>query len=288
MRAFLWVLVTVLLVGGCAGSSGSSGVNGAARSGAAGAAALRGPAGGAAKTAAAANLTPAQAIVYTASVTVRAGDVTAAASRAKQIVTGAGGYIGGEDAETSSGSRPGTTITFKVPAARYAEVLDRLGSARIGRRTSLQQHAEDVTQEVADVDSRVASAKATLASFRALLAKATTVSEVIQVEQEISQRESDLESLQARQRTLARQTAYATVTLRVEGGGAPAKRRTHGFTGGLAAGWRAFTAFVGVLTLVLGWALPFLVVAAVIGLPVYGLRRRRRLSRPGAEPQGPA
>ncbi|WP_345358827.1 DUF4349 domain-containing protein [Actinoallomurus liliacearum] len=280
----------MLLIGGCAGSGGSSGANGAARSGAAGAAALRGPGGGgAAKTAEAANLAPAQAIVYTASVTVRAGDVTAAASRAKQIVTGAGGYVGSEDAEeTSSGSRPGTTITFKVPAARYTEVLDRLGSAQIGRRTSLQQHAEDVTQEVADVDSRVASAKATLASFRALLAKATTVSEVIRVEQEISQREADLESLQARQRTLARQTAYATVTLRVDGGGAPAKRRTHGFTGGLAAGWRAFTAFVGTLTLALGWALPFLVVAAVIGLPVYGLRRRRRLSRPGAEPQGPA
>ncbi|MEV5748827.1 DUF4349 domain-containing protein [Actinoallomurus sp. NPDC052308] len=279
----------MLLIGGCAGSGGSSGTAGVARSGAAGAPALRGPAdGGAAKAAEAANLAPAQAIVYTASVTVRAGDVTAAASRAKQIVTGAGGYIGSEDAETSSGSRPGTTITFKVPAARYAEVLDRLGSAQIGRRTSLQQHAEDVTQEVADVDSRVASAKATLASFRALLAKATTVSEVIRVEQEISQREADLESLQARQRTLARQTAYATVTLRVDGGGAPAKRRTHGFTGGLAAGWRAFTAFVGALTLALGWALPFLVVAAVIGLPVYGLRRRRRLSRPGAEPQGPA
>lgn len=104
---------------------------------------------------------------------------------------------------------------------------------------------------------------------------------------EISQRQADLESLQARQRSLARQTAFATVTLRIDGG-APAKRRPHGFTGGMAAGWRAFTTFIGGLALVLGWALPFLTIAALISLPVYGLRRRRRVSRAGAEPQGPA
>ncbi|GAA4628944.1 DUF4349 domain-containing protein [Actinoallomurus vinaceus] len=282
------MLIAVLLLGGCAGSSNSGGSSGAAGSAKAeGAAPLRGSNGGGPNTAQQVRLEPAQAIVYTASLTVRAQDVTAAAARAKQIVTGAGGYVGSEQAENSSGARPGSTITFKVPSARYAEVLDRLGSAQIGRRTSLQQQAEDVTQEVADVDSRVASAKATLASFRALLAKATTVSEIIRVEQEISQRQADLESLQARQRSLARQTAYATVTLRIDGSG-PAKRRAHGFTGGLATGWRAFTAFVSGLALVLGWALPFLTVAALIGLPLYGLRRRRRPSRPKADRPGAA
>ncbi|WP_433173814.1 DUF4349 domain-containing protein [Actinoallomurus sp. CA-150999] len=274
------MLVAVLLLGGCAGSSDSNGASGSSAEGAA--SLRRSAAGGAPKTAQQVRLEPAQAIIYTASLTVRARDVAAAAARAKQIVTGAGGYVGSEQAESSSGSRPGSTITFKVPSARYAEVLDQLGSAQIGTRTSLQQQAEDVTQEVADVDSRVASAKATLASFRALLAKATTVSEIIRVEQEISQRQADLESLQARQRSLARQTAFATVTLRIDGS-KPAKRRAHGFTGGVATGWRAFTAFVSGLALVLGWALPFLTVAALIGLPLYGLRRRRRPSKSKAD-----
>lgn len=139
------------------------------------------------------------------------------------------------------------------------------------------------------MDSRVASAKTTIASFRALLGRTTSVSEIIRVEQEISQREADLESLQARQRSLARQTAFATVTVRLEGTKAAArKRRAGGFTGGLASGWRAFTAFLSGLALLLGWTLPFLALAALVGLPAFLLWRRRRAAAAERKEPGPA
>lgn len=280
MKTLTFALVTALLLAGC--SAGSNSSSGTARSAPGlGAPVQSVPGAARPRNAPTANTLPArlalaQAIVYSADLTMQAGDVNAAAARAKQLVATAGGYVGNED--TISGP-PSATITFQVPSARYAAVLDQLGSSRIGRRLSLQQRTQDVSQDVADTTSRVASAKATLASFRGLLKRATTVDQVIQVEQEIATREADLESLQARQRSLNGQTSFATVTLRVES----AKARhaaTGGFLGALASGWHAFTAFVGGIGMAFAAMLPFLIVAAVIGTLVRWLVRRRRRSTP--------
>jgi hypothetical protein len=282
MRPLIAVVAATLILTGCAGKTGGSSSAGA-RGDAAAAIPKSGAGGAAGKAAEPVRLAPVQAIVYTADLTVRAGDVPRAAAEAKRIVTTAGGYVGDENAAEDPGSHPSATITFKIPSARYQGVLDQLGSAQIGRRVSLRQQAQDVTQDVADVASRVKSAQATLASFRKLLDRAHSVDDVVQLEQEISSRESDLESLQARQKTLSAQTSYATVTLRLEGT-AVARQEHHkrtGFTGGASAGWRAFTAFLSGLSLVVGWLLPFIGLAALIGLPAVWIWRRRRSTPAG-------
>jgi hypothetical protein len=215
----------------------------------------------------------ARAIIYTANLRVQAKDVSDAASRAKQMVSGAGGYV---ENETATSDPVGATITFRIPSERYATVLEQLGG-QLGTRVSQRQQAQDVSQEVADVDSRVKSAEAALVSFRKLLDRANTVGEVLNVEQELSRREADLESLQARQKTLAQQTSFGTVTLQLE---APAKKAAvaeadspSGFVGGLKAGWDVFTDVLSGLALALGWLLPFLAVAALIALPAWRFRR---------------
>ncbi|HEY7483880.1 MAG TPA: DUF4349 domain-containing protein [Streptosporangiaceae bacterium] len=209
-----------------------------------------------------------RAVIYTANLRVRAKNVSEAAGKAKQLVAGVGGYV---ETETAASSPATANITFKIPADRYAATLDQLAN-QLGTRLSLQQQAQDVTQEVADVESRVKSAQATLASFRKLLDRAKTVGEVLNVEQELASREADLESLQARQKALAAQTSYGTVSLQLEAPGTSAVKDQGGLTGGLRSGWDAFTAFLSGVALVLGWLVPFLVLALVIGLPAWRLR----------------
>jgi hypothetical protein len=285
MRAFLITLSAALLLTGCGGSGSGASNSAAGKSGsdAAGRAIPARP-GTADGKVSPVRLASTTAIIYTASLTMRTGDVAGAAAQAKRVVGAAGGYVGDETSADAPGSHPTATITFKIPSARYPAVLDQLGSSALGTRLSLNQQAADVTQEVADVNSRVNSAKATLAAFRAMLGKATSVSEIIRVEQEISGREADLESLQARQKSLGAQTAFATVTLRLEGTAAARQghRKATGLTGGLRSGWHAFTAFLGGLALVLGWLLPFLGLAALIGLPAGWVWRRRRVAAPEA------
>jgi Domain of unknown function (DUF4349) len=280
----LVLAVSLIALTGCsAGGNGGSSSSSAGRGDAA-ARAPRQPAGvgGGGATAESVRLAPAQAIVYTADLSMRAGDVARASGEAKRIVTAAGGYVGNENATDEAGSHPSATITFKIPSAKYQGVLAQLASSSVGRRLSLRQQTDDVTQEFADVASRVKSAQATLASFRKLLNRAESVDDVVRLEQEIATRESDLESLQARQKSLSAQTSYATVTLRLEGTAVTRHEHTKatGFSGGVSSGWRAFTTFLSGLALVIGWLLPFLGLGALLGLPAWWLWRRRRSTPP--------
>ncbi len=220
-----------------------------------------------------------RAIIYQAELSVEAEKVAAAADRAKAIVTGAGGYVAEERSETIPGGEQ-STITFKVPPARYADVLAQLGRD-LGKRLSVRQNAQDVTEEVADVASRVKSAEAALGQFRTLLSKANKIGEILEIEREISSREADLESLQARQKALEAQTGMATVTLtllpRPQSSPRPEKKDdAGGFLAGLRTGWDTLTTSTVVALTVLGALLPWLVVAGVVWLAVRMIMRRLR------------
>ncbi|MEZ0072644.1 DUF4349 domain-containing protein [Planotetraspora sp. GP83] len=230
-----------------------------------------------------------RSIVYTAELTVRATDVAAAADKAKQLVTAAGGYVAEEKSDSYS-RRDEAVITFKIPPARYQEVLAQLGRD-LGKRESLHQGAQDVTEEVADVDSRVRSAKSTLDQFRTLLSKANKIGEILEIEREISSREADLEALQARQKTLAAQTGMATVTLTLTGPApAPAKpkEKESGFVSGLKGGWKALVRSTEVALTVLGALLPWLLIVAVVWLVVVLVLRRGRPRRTAGASPAPA
>ncbi|MEU4544428.1 DUF4349 domain-containing protein [Nonomuraea dietziae] len=235
-------------------------------------------------------VTPEQrSIIYVSQLTVRAKDVTKAADQAKQLVTGAGGHLASEESGSFDGGGGEATLVFKVPPAVYAQVLDRLGK-EIGKRESLRQNTTDVTEEVADVASRLKSAEQALAAMRALLAKADTVGQVIEVEREIASRESEMESLQARQKALASQVAMATLTLRLVGPATPVTEPSDepaGFLGGLAAGWSALVGFVKVLLTVVGALLPWLIVIVPLAVAVLLVVRRRRARRPSPPKASP-
>ncbi|MFD9943669.1 DUF4349 domain-containing protein [Nonomuraea sp. NPDC059023] len=227
-------------------------------------------------------------IIYVATLTVRAKDVTAAADRAKTLVTGAGGHLSKEESSAAEQQEASAVLEFKVPPARYQEVLTVLGRD-LGKRLSMTQGTQDVTMEVADVNSRLKSAEGALASLRSLLGKAKTIGQVLQVEREIQNREAELESLQARQKELAAQVGMATVTLRLVGPAAevlPPDDDPPGFLGGLAAGWRALVDFLKVVVTVVGVALPWLLIVAPVALLMIFLVRRRRTGGP-ATPAAP-
>jgi hypothetical protein len=229
---------------------------------------------------------PSQSIIYTAGLTVRSANVATAASQATSIVTAAGGYVAGEQASLhpAGHARPMVSLQLKIPVAAYPATLRQL-SGRLGRQTSLSQHAQDVTGQVADVTSRVTSAQAAITQLRALLKRAGSVSGLLGVQEQINAEESALEELLAQQRALSRETTYATVSLRLVSAhpaAVPGRQRSHGFLAGLSAGWRALRVATSWLLTAAGTVLPFAVVAALLAGLGYGGRRRvlRRRSHP--------
>ncbi|MFD1049293.1 DUF4349 domain-containing protein, partial [Kibdelosporangium lantanae] len=137
---------------------------------------------------------------------------------------------------------------------------------------------------VVDLDARLATQRASVDRMRALLAKANSVSEVAQVESELTRREADLESMESRRATLGGQVALSTVVLQLgreipPPAPKPAEQKA-GFVTGLTGGWGAFGDMVNGLLVALGALLPFLVTLAVAGVVYLYIRRQRRKTRP--------
>jgi hypothetical protein len=232
-----------------------------------------------------------QSIIYTASVTLRSASAAVTARRAAGIVTAAVGYISAENATAGSPRRPGTVhLTVKVPVAVYQQVLAELSAPSLGKQLALTQQAADVTEQVANVGSLVTSQEAAITALQRLLGHAANVSQLLQVQQQISTDESELESLQAQQRALDHETSYATISMTLQSRphhpAASARRQHHsGFLAGLGAGWRALRHTTTAVLAAVGAALPFLIVVLVLGgLGYEGRRRftRRRAGRPAA------
>jgi hypothetical protein len=242
-----------------------------------------------------AKLAPAsQSIIYTANLTVRATNVTAAAQRAVSIVVAAGGYTADEQASSATTAQTGRTVslTLKVPVPAYQQVLGQLSSPALGKQLSMQQQATDVTQQVADVNSLVTSEQDAIAALQGLLKRAAGVSGLLQVQQEISNDESTLNSLLAQQRALDHETTYGTVTMTLVSPphAAVHKKRAvsrHSFFSGLAAGWRALRHATAWVLTAFGAALPFLVVVVVLAGIGYAGRRRFVSRRPAPTAAGP-
>lgn len=228
-----------------------------------------------------------QLLTYTASLEVRVKDVSDKSAEADRIVTRAGGYV---ENQQEYGERPeARTVTsrFRVPSDQYRKVLASL--AELGTKTSSSQQVDNVTEAVADVDARVKSAKSSLARLRAQMGKAEDLTEVLAVEREISQRQADLESLQARQRVLAKQVSHATITLELVGPKSAPDPDQAGFVPGLRAGWHGLTVFVSGTLTVVGAFVPFLLVVVPLAVVAYVFYRRlRRPHKPTTPAEEPA
>jgi Domain of unknown function (DUF4349) len=289
-----------LLLAGCSGSSSSSGSAsaGSAMAGAPAAAAM--PTAGSASSASGqpanagttARLAPASDIIYTAQLTVRAANVSSAAAKAAQIAEGAGGYISNETttADPDHPSQATATIQVKIPVPSYPATLGELADG-LGTQLSLQQQAQDVTEQVADVNSQVTSYEAAIAQLRALLAHAGSVGDLLNVQNQINTEESALEAMQAQQRALSHETSYATVTLTILGPKAkPVPHQTKAppsLAGGLGAGWHAFKVTVSWTLAFLGAIAPFAAIVAIAGYAIYRGRRWMIRRRPGPRPAAP-
>jgi hypothetical protein len=200
--------------------------------------------------------------------------------RARDVVTTAGGLVADEETDSDSHGRARTVdLAFRVPVNRFDHVLDAL--AGLGRLEHRSQSAQDVTTQVIDIGSRVRAQRASVASIERLYARATTIGEVMSIEAQLAKRQAALDSLERQQKYLADQTALSTISMtitRTPGTNPPAaKAGGHGgFVGGLEDGWRALATVGRGLAVGLGAVLPWAALVAVIAVPVWLLRRRRR------------
>ncbi|MFJ2889265.1 DUF4349 domain-containing protein [Streptomyces sp. NPDC087305] len=277
------LLASSLALAGCSGgasekSSSASDAGGDAKAAAPDTARQEGAAGsGNARNTKAVPKLTASSIIRTASLSVRVKDVPKALDEARTTTENTGGFVGNESTTRDGQGHERTQVVLRVPSDKYDEVLaDLEGAGKLLQRTA---KAQDVTDQVVDVESRIASQRASVARVRELMDRATKLSDVVELEGELSTRESDLEALLAQQASLKDRTSLATITLSLSQtpvAKAAAKDDGPGFVDAVAGGWHVFVTMLRWIALSLGAVLPFAAVAALALFVWLRLVRPRR------------
>lgn len=228
--------------------------------------------------------------------TITAEDPIEAADDAVRIVERAGGRVDSRsehpsvDARREDGGRNGAfaQLVVRIPSDELTETLDEI--KELGEVEDVSINSTDVTAQTQDLDARIEALQASVDRLLALLASATSTTDLIAIETALSERQANLESLEAQRRYLSEQVDLSTITVDFGSEESAPIDEPEGFLDGLAAGWSALVAFLGATLIAVGVALPWLAVIAVLALAVFlivrAVRRSRRAKKAPSEDSG--
>lgn len=157
-------------------------------------------------------------IVRTGTMELEVSDVTAAVGAARDGIRAMGGYIGASTT-AEGGGHPIATITYRVPVDRWEDALALLRS--LGGRTtkvvSEQTQAVEVTGSIVDLEARIRNLRASETALQGIAERATRVSDILEVQAQLTSVRGDIESLTAQLAELEDRADLATlaVTFRV-------------------------------------------------------------------------
>lgn len=237
--------------------------------------------------------TPDRLVVSTAAMSIEVKNVdealtavrTLAASSNSQVVglTVQAGGSSGQPTPLSDGSGaqvagPGSAqITLRVPADKLTAVQSE--AVKLGRVLTQNASESDVTQQHVDMAARLKNLQAEEAQLRGFLTKATKVSEMLEIDRELSRVRGDIESMQAQLVYLEQQAAMATLTLSLSSPGSLVEPTggSWGFSAAVRTGVQAAAGLLRVL-IVTVIALSPVALFALLIVVIVRARRRRKMS----------
>lgn len=153
-------------------------------------------------------------IVKSASLDLRAQSLDWTVAKIQEIVKNVGGYV-----ENANVTQPLTGVktawlSVRVPADRLDVAIDESKKAA-SSVVSENMNASDMTDQDVDIAARLNAKRAEESALVSLLDRATKVSDVIEVTERLSMVRSEIERLQAEQRSLAGQVAMASISMSI-------------------------------------------------------------------------
>lgn len=153
-------------------------------------------------------------ILRAAQVTVITQNLDKARAGVDQIVQRYGGYVGELSTSAPSDGPRKLTATLRVPAARLDAAIADLRT--LGRIESESQTGQDVTARYVDLEARLSNSRNTEQRLLELLRQRTgKLSDVLEVETELSRVREEIERMEGERRLLSKQVEFSTITATV-------------------------------------------------------------------------
>jgi hypothetical protein len=184
-------------------------------------------------------------IVRSGEISIEVRDLKKAKTTLDTLVARHGAYYNYESYNEPDNESISYNQKVRIPAASFDAFVAAVESG-IGETIRKYIDTDDVTEEFFDLETRLANKRAYLARYRELLAKASTIKDVLEIENSIRTLEEELESAEGRLRLLANKTEYSTLSVHLWQD-VPVGD-THNFwhkaAVALTSGWRGFVAFI--------------------------------------------
>jgi hypothetical protein len=222
--------------------------------------------------------------VETATIAVNVKDVDSAADTMGAAAMKAGGRVDGDNRDSDTNGRHATVI-IRVPADKLTDMLDK--AKGLGDELNRTRTGEDMTAAHADINARIQALEDSVTRLSDFLKKTGSIDDLVRTENELTQRQSELDSARAQQRALADQISLATLTMTFTAKPVltPLPVEKHGplgFGSALAKGWHSIVVAARYTGAGAGYALPYAVLAVLFAMPLALAVRRRRSAPPQA------
>ncbi len=219
-----------------------------------------------------------RSVIKTASLYLTADKPGEAADDLTKIVSDAKGYL---DQRSISNDQNGDVnrvdLVIRVPAAKLDVILDEFKT--LGKVESLTISSSDVTLSVKDIEARISSLEVSVDRLVALLETAKTAADLVDIENALSQRQAELESLKSTLTYYKDAIAMSSVYVTIAGPDVAPEDRPDDFWQGIVFGWNSLVSFFGSFIIGIGVVVPWIVgigvpLAAIVFYGIYWSRRR--------------
>ncbi|MFN2168602.1 MAG: DUF4349 domain-containing protein [Anaerolineae bacterium] len=158
-------------------------------------------------------------IIRTGNLSMEVEDTRAAQATIETLVkrmAGEGAFVvSSEEHGGIEGDQPYITMSIRIPAARFDETMDRLAemAVNVSNRT---QSGQDVTEEYVDLEARLESLEAARQRLLSIMEEARSTKDLLEAEQQLTQREAEIESLKGRMQYLEQSARLSSIWIELQ------------------------------------------------------------------------
>ncbi len=156
------------------------------------------------------NKTTPRLVIKTGTISLVVKDVPGSLEKIKNYAEKIGGFVV-QSNTYKSGSAPFGTIVVRIPSTEYESGLGTFKN--FGEVVSENTTGQDVTAEYVDLDSQLKNLRAAEGQFLEIMKRAGTISDVLAVQNQLTQVRGQIEGIQGRMKFLKESAEMSSITI---------------------------------------------------------------------------
>ncbi len=216
-------------------------------------------------------------IIKDGNISIKTNDIIISKASIDELIKKYNGYYENEDLQNND-QQISYNLRVRVPSENFEKILSVIENGK-EEVTNKNIQARDVTEEFYDIETRLVSKREYLSRYKALLAKASTVKDILAIEENIRVLQEEIESTVGRLKYLSDQVSYSTlnVNLYKEKEFVYKPQSQDKFSErvkkSLSSGWNSIVSFV--LWIITIWPLILVLILSI--LVIRGWKRNRKV-----------